>query len=33
VRGVIPFVLLSMGQLLLITYWSDLSLFLPRLLM
>lgn len=33
VRGVIPFMTLSMLQLLLITYWPDLSLWLPRLLM
>lgn len=33
VRGVVPFVVLSMLQLLLITYWPDLSLLLPRLLM
>ena len=33
VRGVIPFVLVSVVQLLLITYWPTLSLFLPKLLM
>ena len=33
VQGVIPFMCLSMLQLLLVTYWPDLSLFLPRLLM
>ncbi|MGQ9694591.1 MAG: TRAP transporter large permease [Thermodesulfobacteriota bacterium] len=33
VRGVFPFILLSIGQLALITYWPAYTLFLPNLLM
>lgn len=31
IRGVMPFVLISIIALIIITYWSSLSLFLPRL--
>lgn len=33
IRGVIPFVLLSLAELVIITYWPAFSLFLPELLM
>jgi C4-dicarboxylate transporter, DctM subunit len=33
VRGVFPFIILSAILLLLVTYWPELSLYLPRLLM